>query len=51
MSAAPSVAVPLVRRPWCGSAVLGVAAGWLAHVAVDRVAGYDLRDRHGAIRR
>ncbi len=32
-------------------AVLGVAAGWLVHVAVDRAAGYDLRDRHGDVRR
>jgi hypothetical protein len=31
--------------------VVGVAAGWLVHVAVDRAAGYDLRDRDGDVRR
>lgn len=33
-----------------GTAVVGVAAGWLAHVAFDRVLGYDLRDRNGDVR-
>lgn len=31
--------------------VLGVAAGWLVHVAVDRAVGYDLRGRDGEVRR
>ena len=31
--------------------LVGVAAGWLVHVAVDRAAGYDLRDRDGDVRR
>jgi hypothetical protein len=31
--------------------VVGVGAGWLVHVAVDRTAGYDLRDRNGDVRR
>ena len=31
--------------------VVGVAAGWLVHVAVDRAAGYDLRNSSGALRR
>lgn len=34
-----------------GTELLGVAAGWLAHVAVDRVLGYDLRDGNGDVRR
>ncbi len=34
-----------------GTAALGVGAGWLAHVAVDRVLGYDLRDAYGDVRR
>lgn len=34
-----------------GTEVLGVAAGWLAHVAFDRVVGCDLRDRNGVVRR
>ncbi len=33
------------------STLTGIAAGWLVHIAVDRVAGYDLRDRSGALRR
>ena len=31
--------------------VVGVGAGWLVHVCVDRAAGYDLRDATGGLRR
>jgi hypothetical protein len=31
--------------------VVGLGAGWLVHVAVDRAVGYDLRDRDGDVRR
>lgn len=34
-----------------GAVVVGTASGWLAHVAVDRIMGYDLRDQFGEIRR
>ncbi len=33
------------------TAAIGVAAGWLVHVAADRAVGYDLRDRNGDVRR
>lgn len=32
------------------SVVVAFAAGWLCHIAVDRVAGYDLRDETGRVR-
>jgi hypothetical protein len=35
---------------WLGPAWLAAALAWAAHVAVDRAAGYALRDRDGFIR-
>jgi hypothetical protein len=32
---------------WLGSGALLAALGWLAHVAMDRTAGYGLRDARG----
>ncbi|MGL5809453.1 MAG: DUF4260 family protein [Nocardioides sp.] len=33
-----------------GDTALGIAAGWLVHVAIDRAVGYDLRTADGLIR-